>query len=236
MLSDNRPAKEQGDAMRLLECAYRSPLGRVMSGLAHAYAKLHRPFMVYGYYDHKCRCFRKYTRMSSTVAIMSRRNLSVGDHVWVWHHSILDATEGLVIEEGCQIGAWVGIFTHGSEASIRLLGQHFIKIHNRERRGYTRGSITIGAYTFVGAGSAILPGVRIGRGCLIGTGTLVTKNVPDYSIVVGRPGHVKGSTIDLDSRYFAEHDFSETYYDATALAMIKRRLAEPAIDATESKP
>lgn len=216
--------------MRLLERLYRSPVGHTMSWVAHVYAKLQRPFMVYGYYDHKSRCFRKFTRMSSTVAIMSEENLSVGDHVWVWHHSILDATEGLAIEEGCQIGAWVGIFTHGSEASIRLLGRGFIDIHNKERRGYTRGSVRIGAYTFVGAGSAILPGVRIGKGCLIGAGALVAKDVPDHSIVVGRPGQVKGSTIDLDARYFAEHDFSETYYDPIALEMIRKKLARSAND------
>lgn len=210
--------------MRLLEQMYRSPLGRVMSEVVQLLARLQRPFMVYGYRDQVSRQFRKYTRMSSTVAIMSPSKLAVGDHVWVWHHSILDATEGLIIEEGCQIGAWVGIFTHGSEISIRLLGQTFINIPNSERIGYSRGNVRIGAYTFVGAGSAILPGVTIGKGCLIGAGALVTKTVPDYSIVVGSPGQIKGSTIDLDSRYFADHDFSETYYDSTALASIKQKL------------
>jgi acetyltransferase-like isoleucine patch superfamily enzyme len=213
--------------MSLLEGMYRSPLGHVMSIIANAYAMFHKPFMVYGYYDPGSRSFRKYTRMSSTVTIMNRSALSVGDHVWVWHYSILDATEGLIIEEGCQIGAWVGIFTHGSENSIRLLGRHFVHIPNRKRRGYTRGGVKIGAYTFVGAGSAILPGVTIGKGCLIGTGTLVAKDVPDYSIVVGRPGQIKGSTIELDKKFFEDYDFSDTYYDSQALVEIKSRLSEP---------
>jgi acetyltransferase-like isoleucine patch superfamily enzyme len=208
--------------MRLLERLYRSPMGRVMSLVGHAVAQLQSPFMVYGLVDPATGQFRKYTRMSSTVVIMNKKALSVGDHVWVWHYSILDATEGLVLEEGCQIGAWVGIFTHGSERAIRLLGRQFVHIPNTERKGYTRGSVHIGAYTFVGAGSVILPGVTIGKGCLIGTGTLVTKSVPDYSIVVGSPGQVKGSTLDLDSRSFAEFDFSDTYYDANALEIIKK--------------
>jgi len=212
--------------MRLLERMYRSPLGRVMSIVAHAYAKLHQPFMVYGYYDYGSRSFRKYTRMSSTVTIMNERDLFVGDYVWVWHYSILDATEGLVLEEGCQIGAWVGIFTHGSENSIRLLGRHFVYIPNTERRGYTRGSVKIGAYSFIAAGSVVLPGVTIGKGCLIGTGTLVTKDIPDYSIVVGRPGQVKGSTIELDKKHFQDYDFSDTYYDPQALASIKNGLGK----------
>lgn len=211
--------------MQLLERLYRSPLGRTMSFVGHVVARLQTPFMVYGFVDPATRKFRKYTRMSSTVLIMNKKRLAVGDHVWVWHYSILDATEGLTLEEGCQIGAWVGIFTHGSERAIRLLGKQFVHIPNTERKGYTRGSVRIGAYTFVGAGSVILPGVTIGKGCLIGTGTLVTKSVPDYSIVVGSPGQVKGSTLDLDKKAFAEFDFSETYYDADALALIKKSLS-----------
>jgi acetyltransferase-like isoleucine patch superfamily enzyme len=212
--------------MRLFERMYRSPLGHGMSNIAHLLAWFQRPFMVYGYYDQYSRQFRKYTRMSSTVAIMSEKRLAIGDNVWVWHHSILDATEGLTIEEGCQIGAWVGIFTHGSESSIRLLGPGFVDIHNSQRRGYTRGGVKVGAYSFIGAGSVILPNVTVGKGCLIGTGTLVAKNVPDYSIFVGWPGQVKGSTIDFDRKYFADYDFSDTYYDSAALSEIKKKMEQ----------
>ena len=207
-----------------LEQLYRSPFGRVMSVVANGVANLQKPFMVYGYYDYGSKVFRKYTRMSSTVTIMNKKALSVGDSVWVSHYSILDATEGLVIEDGCQLSIWVGIFTHGSESSIRLLGKDFIHVHNTERRGYTRGEVKIGAYTFIGAGSVVLPGVTIGKGCLIGTGTLVTKDIPDYSIVVGAPGQVRGSTIDLDMKYFSDYDFSGSYYDIQALDAIKEKL------------
>lgn len=214
---------------KFLESAYRSPLGRVMSWLVSFYASTQRPFMLYGYYDQGERKFRKYSRMSSSVAIMNKKALSVGDNVWVWHYSILDATEGITIGEGAQIGAWVGIFTHGSESSIRLLGSQFVKIPNTERKGYTRGAVEIGEYTFVGAGSKILPGVTIGKGCLIGAGALVTSDIPDYSIVVGSPGKIKGSTIDLDTKFFKDFDFSETYYDTNALEMIQMKLKEAEI-------
>jgi acetyltransferase-like isoleucine patch superfamily enzyme len=207
-----------------LERMYRSPLGRVMSVVARAYARLHRPFMVYGYYDHGSGTFRKYVRMSSTVTIMHGEALAIGDQVWVWHHSILDATAGLVIGDGCQIGAWVGIFTHGSQHSIRLLGPRYVHIPSAERRGYTRGRVTIGAYSFIGAGSMVLPGVTIGTGCLIGAGALVNRDIPDYSIVTGSPAEITGRTIDVDKRFFGEHDFAETYYDALALAEIRGSL------------
>jgi acetyltransferase-like isoleucine patch superfamily enzyme len=180
--------------------------------------------MIYGYDDPVSGAFRKYTRISSGATIMSPERLSIGDHVWVWHYSILDATEGLSIGEGTQVGAWVGIFTHGSENSIRLLGKKFVDIPNRERPGYTRGSVSIGPYTFIGAGSVVLPGVKIGKGCLVAAMSLVTRDVPDYAIVKGQPAKVVGDTRDLDMKHFKEHDFSATYYDPEALRWIQEKL------------
>jgi len=188
-----------------------------MSFVANLAARFQRPFMVYGYKDRPSREFRKFTRMSSTVSILSRDRLSVGDYVWVWHHTILDATEGLEIGEGCQIGAWVGVFTHGSEKAIRLLGKQFVGIHNTEREGYSRGAVKIGDYTFIAAGSIILPGVTVGKGCLLGAGTLVAKDVPDYSIVAGMPGKVRGTTLDLDRPYLRAGKCQDTYYDQELL-------------------
>ena len=91
--------------MRILEQMYRSRFGRLMSIVANSLAGFHKPFMVYGVRDPATGVFRKYSRISSTVAIMNKKGLSVEDNVWVWHYSILDATEGLSVEEGCQIGA-----------------------------------------------------------------------------------------------------------------------------------
>src|SRR4030042_229171 len=116
--------------LHLLELLDRSRFGRVMSFVVRVVAWVHKPFMVYGFYDYSSRSFRKYTRMSSNVVIINRKTLSIGDHVWVWHHTILDASHGLIIGEGCQIGAWVGIFTHGSQNSIRLLGREYVNVPN----------------------------------------------------------------------------------------------------------
>lgn len=201
--------------MKILERLYRSPMGRLMSIVAHQYGKLSHPFMIYGYKDPNTRIFHKYTRISSSAVILNEDKLSISDHVWVWHYSILDATAGLTIEEGCQIGAWVGIFTHGSQNSIRLLGRQYVNIPYTERKGYTHGSVHIGAYTFVGAGAIVLPGVSIGKGSILGAGTLVSNNIPEYSIVAGVPGKVRGSTKDLDNKYFDDPDIVNTYFDTS---------------------
>ena len=58
---------------------------------------------------------------------------------------------------------------------------------------------------WVGARAIILPGVRLGRGCVVGAGAVVTKNVPDYVIVAGCPAKIIGERsreLNYKSKYF----------------------------------
>lgn len=53
---------------------------------------------------------------------------------------------------------------------------------------------------WIGHNAIILPSVtKIGRGSIVGAGTVVTKNVPDYAIVVGNPGVIKGYRFDQEN-------------------------------------
>lgn len=58
------------------------------------------------------------------------------------------------------------------------------------------GKIVIDDGTFVGARATIMPGVHIGKNCVIGAGAVVTKSIPDYSVAVGVPAKVIGDTRD----------------------------------------
>ena len=49
------------------------------------------------------------------------------------------------------------------------------------------GSVEIGDDAWLGTGCIVLPDVRIGRGAVVGAGSVVTKNVPDFTIVAGVP-------------------------------------------------
>lgn len=62
--------------------------------------------------------------------------------------------------------------------------------------------IRIGDYTFIGTGSIIMPGATIGKCCIIGAGSCVRGNIPDYSIVIGNPCKIlEKSTINYLDKY-----------------------------------
>jgi maltose O-acetyltransferase len=50
--------------------------------------------------------------------------------------------------------------------------------------------ITIGNDCWIGGNAIILPGISIGNGCVIGVGSVATKNIPDNSLAVGNPAKV----------------------------------------------
>lgn len=54
--------------------------------------------------------------------------------------------------------------------------------------------ISVGNDVFIGLGAVILPGVNIGNKCIIGANSVVTKDVPDNSIVGGNPAKIIKST------------------------------------------
>lgn len=168
------------------------------------------PTMVWGYQSPDG--FRAQTRLSNTAYVYHPERVHIADNVFVWHHSILDGTGGIEIGEGCQIGAWVGIFTHSSHKAIRIYGRHYTDVAEDEKEFYVVKKVKIGKYVFIGAGAKVLPGVTIGDGALIGAGALVRESVPPFAIVEGSPAQVVGSTETLDKRALKSEKF-RTWYD-----------------------
>ena len=66
------------------------------------------------------------------------------------------------------------------------------------------GVIHIGKNSYVGAETILLPGIKIGRNCLIGAGSLVNSDIPDDSVAVGRAARIIGSIDDFKARYVEE--------------------------------
>lgn len=202
----------------MLRNLYLSPLGRPISMILNLIARVLRPFMVYGYRDKPSGKYRKFTRISSMVSLGHRDKIAIGDHVWIWHHSVIDGSNSVTIGDGVQIGAWCGIFTHGSHVAIRLLGASYIRVAEKDRPGYTRAPVEIGEYSFIGTKVIIMPGAKVGKGCIITPGSVVSGTIPDFSIAKGDPAKVVGDVREFDKRFLRDPALRETYFDANEVA------------------
>lgn len=58
-------------------------------------------------------------------------------------------------------------------------------------QGWIAKPVIICDDVWVGANSVILPGITIGKGAVVGAGSVVTKDVPAYAIVMGNPAKIK---------------------------------------------
>lgn len=97
-----------------------------------------------------------------------------------------DATHAhlITVEEGAWITSRCLLLCHKRDMSRYAWGDDVNELP------FVEGPIHIGRCAHIGMGSIILPGVTIGEGAIVGAGTLVTKDVPPYSLVVGHPGRV----------------------------------------------
>lgn len=99
---------------------------------------------------------------------------------------------GLYIQESVVIQAEVEV---GDNASIHIGAM----VGHESRIGHSAfiahaasisGSCEIGDGTFVGTNATILPRIRVGKWSIIGAGSVVTRDIPDYSVAVGNPARV----------------------------------------------
>lgn len=97
-----------------------------------------------------------------------------------------DKTDGrFIVMKNSEIAQDVTIVTN-SHNTHPIIGQdHRIQAKNHE--GDIDKDIVVEEDVWIGINVTLMPGVRIGRGAIVGTGSLVTKDVPPYSICVGFP-------------------------------------------------
>lgn len=202
----------------MLRKLYLSPFGYLISGILHAFSWIHRPFMVYGYRNRKTGKFQKLTRISSSVKLLNKKNIDLGNNIWIGHYCLVDGTGGVSIGEGVQLSSHTVVYSHSSQDAIRLLGKRFMEQPATKRPGYKLKPVIIGEYTFVGTSCIILPGAIIGKGCIIGAGSLVNSVIPDYAIAVGNPVKIVGDTRERDKNRFGDMIDLEKYYNPEALS------------------
>jgi acetyltransferase-like isoleucine patch superfamily enzyme len=118
-----------------------------------------------------------------------------------------EAGEGLKMGNNSNIGpySWVGCSGYIEIGDNVMMGPRVSLLaenHNFDRtdipmkdQGVTRGFIKIEDDCWLGANCSVLSGVTVGRGSIIATGAVVTKDVPPYSIVGGVPARIMRSRV-----------------------------------------
>ncbi len=101
-----------------------------------------------------------------------------------------------------------------------LTPTHPLNPHDRKDLWEGGQPITIGHNVWAGGGVIFCPGVTVGNNCVIGAGSVVTKDIPANSVAVGNPARVI-KTVSADDRPAAPHQFS-----AEALAQAQAQAQE----------
>lgn len=101
--------------------------------------------------------------------------------------------KGIHIGSGCLIASGTTILAH-EHIFVKHDGSYYFK------------DTYIGDNCFIGVNSLICPGVHIGNECVIGGGTIVTKDVPDHCMVVGVPGKIVKTGIHMNNHARLEGD------------------------------
>jgi len=108
----------------------------------------------------------------------------------------------------CRISSNVTFITHdGGTWAFRNTEQKY-------RHVIKYGVIEVGEYSFVGANSIIMPGVKIGNHCVIGAGSVVTRDIPDGTVAAGIPAKVIFTTAEYAEKCLQQmpEDFDESKY------------------------
>lgn len=107
-------------------------------------------------------------------------NISCGEGVFINYNCVILDVGQVRLGARVLIGPNVQIYavTHPMDAAERSRGEEWGE------------KVTIGDDCWIGGSAVICPGVRIGHRCVVGAGSVVTRDVPDDTVVVGNPARM----------------------------------------------
>ncbi len=114
-------------------------------------------------------------------------SISIGSNCQFGGYNHITAINRIEIGDGVLTGKFVTI-TDNSHGSLSDPSE--FEISPIKRAVFSKGPVVIEDNVWIGDKVTILPNVRIGRGCVIGSNAVVTKDVPSYSIAVGNPAKI----------------------------------------------
>lgn len=115
-------------------------------------------------------------------------NIKIGEDSIIGERTVLDGRDKLIIGNHVDIASEVMIYN----------GEHDIQSENFKA---VFAPVTIEDYVFIGPRAIILPGVTVKKGAVVGAGTVVTKDVPEFKIVGGVPAKEIGERQNKNLSY-----------------------------------
>ena len=102
------------------------------------------------------------------------RKIRIGQNSSIGHHAVLDGRGGLVIGSNVNLSSGVWIWTAEHDVQSPVFAARI-------------APVVIEDYAWIGSRVTVLPGVRLGKGSVVASGAVVTKDVAEFTIVGGVP-------------------------------------------------
>lgn len=122
-------------------------------------------------------------RETGKPTITLRPELRIGDGCYIGRFGTLACINRVTIGRDVMISdrVFIGDATHGFAR---------IDLPIRDQYLTSKGPVEIGDGTWIGIGVSIMANVKIGRNCVIGAGSVVASDIPDFCIAVGAPAKI----------------------------------------------
>lgn len=129
-------------------------------------------------------------------------HIEVGKNFFANYNCMIIDVAKVKIGDNCQMAPNVAIYTAGHP------------VHPASRNtAYEYGiEVTIGDNVWIGGNTVIVPGVHIGSNTVIGAGSVVTKDIPDWVVAAGNPCRVIRKITEEDRKFY----FRNREFDAEA--------------------
>ena len=114
--------------------------------------------------------------VSTQLTVVAPQNVRIGKSVYVMNGVLLMASGGIIIEDYALVAAHAKIISNDHDPYFRP--------------ALTCKPVIIREGAWIGAGAAIMKGVTVGKYAIIGSNSVVTKDIPDYAVAVGVPAKV----------------------------------------------
>ena len=118
--------------------------------------------------------------------VLKKTGCHIGKGCFIGDNVRIDTghSDMITIEDGVSIAGGSRLLCHQRDFTDYFVGSDYLKL------GYTIKPIVLKKGCLVGMESFVMPGVTIGEGAIVGAGSLVTKDVPAWTIATGRPAKV----------------------------------------------